>query len=131
MFALDAALDVWDDVDLAELRAKSLALTDLVLDYTDEHLAEFGVEAVTPREHHRRGSQVSLRMPAAYEVTQALIARRIIGDFRAPDLLRLGLAPLYLRYADVWRAMEQLRDVLASRAYDDAAYRRAATTAVT
>ena len=131
MLALDAALDVWDGVDLSDLRSKSLALTDLVLDYAATHLAEFGVEAVTPREHERRGSQVSLRMPSAYEVTQALIARQVVGDFRAPDLLRLGFAPLYLRYADVWEAMEQLRDVLATRAFDDAAYRRAATTAVT
>jgi kynureninase len=131
MFALDAALDVWDGVDLADLRAKSLALTDLVLDYAADHLAAYGVEAVTPREHRRRGSQVSLRMPAAYEVTQALIARGVIGDFRAPDLLRLGFAPLYLRYAEVWQAMQHLHDVLATRAYDDDAFRRAATTAVT
>lgn len=127
MLALDAALDVWDGVDIAALRAKSLALTDLVLDYTEAHLAAFGVEAVTPREPGRRGSQVSLRMPSAYEVTQALIARQVIGDFRAPDLLRLGCAPLYLRYRDVWDAMEQLREVLASRAFDEPAYRRTAT----
>jgi kynureninase len=131
MIALDAALDVWDGVDPAALRAKSLALTDLVLDYADEHLREFGVTAVTPREHGRRGSQVSLRMPSAYEVTQALIARRVVGDFRAPDLLRLGFAPLYLRYADAWEAMDQVRDVLATRAFDDARFRRAETAAVT
>jgi kynureninase len=64
-------------------------------------------------------------------VTQALIARGVIGDFRAPDLLRLGLAPLYLRFADVWQAMEQLRDVLATGAYDDPAFARSAATAVT
>lgn len=131
MVALDAALDVWDAVDLTQVRAKSLALTDLVLDYAAEHLAEYGVEAVTPREHARRGSQVSLRVPSAYEVTQALIARRVIGDFRAPDLVRLGLAPLYLRYAEVWQAMEHLRDVLVTGAHTDPSFRRAATTAVT
>ena len=131
MLALDAALDVWDGLDLGALRRKSLALTDLVLDYAAAHLTPFGVEAVTPREHARRGSQVSLRMPSAYEVTQALIARQIVGDFRAPDLLRLGFAPLYLRFTDVWQAMEQLLDVLETRAYADPAYRRAATAAVT
>jgi kynureninase len=131
MLALDAALDVWDGVDLDALRVKSLALTDLVLDYATNHLAEYGVKTITPREHSRRGSHVSLRMPSAYEVTQALIARGVVGDFRAPDLVRLGFAPLYLSHVEVWSAMEQLHDVLSSRAYADPAYARAATAAVT
>jgi kynureninase len=131
MLALDAALDVWDAVDLSAVRAKSLALAELVLGYAEERLRGYGVEPVTPRDPARRGSQVSLRLPAAYQVTQALIARGVIGDFRAPDLLRLGLAPLYLRFADVWQAMEQLGDVLATRAYDDPAFARSAATAVT
>jgi kynureninase len=124
MLALEAALDVWDGVELAAVRAKSLALTDLVIGYAERHLAGFGVEPVTPREHERRGSQVALRMPHAYEVTQALIARGVVGDFRAPDLLRLGFAPLYLGFAEVWGAMEVLGDVLASAAYRDPAYAR-------
>lgn len=131
MAALDAALDVWDGVDLADVRAKSLVLTDLVLDFASARLATHGVEAVTPREHERRGSQVSLRMPRAYEVTRALAARGVVGDFRAPDLLRLGFAPLYLSCTDVWRAMEVLEDVLATRAFDDPAYVRDAAAAVT
>jgi kynureninase len=124
MIALDAALDVWADVDLADVRTKSLALADAIIAYVDAHLP--GVEVVTPREHARRGSQVALRMPHAYEVCQALIARGVIGDFRAPDLLRLGLTPLYLSYADVLAAMELLRDVLTSRAYLDPAFARGA-----
>jgi kynureninase len=130
MLALDAALDVWDGVDLGALRAKSLALTDLVIGYADERLAEFGVDVATPREHDRRGSQVALRMPAAYEVTQALIARGVIGDFRAPDMLRLGFAALYLSYAAVWDAMDALREVLATGAHADPAFARG-TAAVT
>ena len=110
MLALEAALDVWDGVDWPTLRAKSLALTDLMIDFADRSAA--GCEVVTPREPERRGSQVALRLPHAYEVCQALIARGVIGDFRAPDLLRLGVAPLYLRFAHVWDAMEILRDVL-------------------
>ena len=78
-----------------------------------------GVEVVTPREPGRRGSQVALRMPHAYEVTQALIARGVIGDFRAPDLVRLGFAPLYLSYTQVWDAMEALRHVLAGEEWRD------------
>jgi kynureninase len=124
ILALDAALDVWNDVDLRAVRAKSVALADLVLDYADEVLTGYGVEAVTPRDPQRRGSQVSLRVPSAYEVTQALIACGVIGDFRAPDVLRLGLAPLYLRYADVWHAMDVLREVLDSKAYDDPRFGR-------
>jgi kynureninase len=131
MLALEAALRVWDDVDVADVRAKSLALTDLVLAYCEANLARFDVHAVTPREHDRRGSQVALRMPAAYEVCQALIARGVIGDFRAPDLLRLGLAASFLTYAEVWAAMEQLHDVLATGAYRDPAYRRAPDATVT
>ncbi|MCU1655987.1 MAG: kynU [Pseudonocardiales bacterium] len=131
MLALDAALDVWDGVDLAAVRAKSLALSDLVIGYADANLAAFGVEVVTRREHERRGSQAALRMPHAYEVTQALVARGVVGDFRAPDLLRLGLAPLYLSFADVWTAMETLRDVLATEAYRDPAFARGMDATVT
>ena len=75
MLALEAALTVWDNVSLDAVRAKSLALTDLVIAFADRELAGHGVEVVTPRDHERRGSQVSLRMPHAYEVCQALIAR--------------------------------------------------------
>jgi kynureninase len=129
MLGLAAALDVWDGVDLAAVRAKSLALTDLVIGYADALLPD--VEVVTPRTHGRRGSQVALRMANAYEVCQALIARGVIGDFRAPDLLRLGFTPLYLSFAQVWDAMEILRDVLSSKAYLDPAYARPAGAAVT
>jgi kynureninase len=125
MVALDAALDVFDGVGLDEVRAKSLALTGLVL----ELASALGIEAVTPHEPRRRGSQVSLRVPHAYEVTQALIARGVVGDFRAPDLLRLGFAPLYLRYVDVWDAIATLADVLSAEEWRNPAYAvRAAVT---
>jgi kynureninase len=122
MLALEAALDVWTGVDLADVRTKSLELTSLVIDFADAHLP--GVQVVTPREPGRRGSQVSLRTPHAYELCQALVARGVIGDFRAPDLLRLGLTPLYLSHVQVWDAMEVLRGVLESKAYLDPAYAR-------
>jgi kynureninase len=125
MRALDAALDVFDGVALADVRAKSLALTDMLLEFA----GWLGIESPTPREPARRGSQVALRLPGAYEVTQALIARGVIGDFRAPDLLRLGCAPLYLRYVDVWDALEVLREILETEAWRDPAYSaRAAVT---
>jgi kynureninase len=131
MLALDAALDVWDGVAIEHVRTKSLALTDLVIDFADTHLTEFGVDVVTPLDHASRGSQVALRMPHAYGVTQALIARGVVGDFRAPDILRLGFAALYLTFTEVWDAMQALREVLATSAYDDPAYARSASAPVT
>jgi kynureninase len=125
MRALDAALSVFDDLSMADVRAKSLALTAMVIDRADA----MGVATVTPHDPARRGSQVALQLPHAYEVTQALIARGVIGDFRAPDLLRLGFAPLYLRYVDVWDALDVLADVLTTEAWRDPTY--AARAAVT
>ncbi|MHA3703878.1 kynureninase [Jatrophihabitans sp. YIM 134969] len=119
MTALAAALTVFDGVDLDDLRAASLALTDQVIAFADAHLRGYGVEVVTPREHPRRGSQVALRMPEAHAVCATLIARGVIGDFRHPDLLRLGFTPLYVSSDDVDRAMTVLQEVLASGEYVD------------
>jgi kynureninase len=113
--ALDAALDVFDDIDMAQVRVKSLALTDLFIDLIDERLAD--MEVVTPREHDARGSQVSLRHPDGYPMMQALIARGVIGDFRAPDIMRFGFAPLYVQYVDVYDAVEELVRIVESGAW--------------
>lgn len=116
--ALDGALDVWDRVSMAEVRAKSVALTDLFIELVEARLP--GVfEIVTPREHRRRGSQVALRHPAAYGVVQASIERGVIGDFRDPDIARFGFTPLYLRFVDVFDAVEILADVMGTGAYLD------------
>ena len=129
MLALQAALTAFDGVDLADLRAKSLALSQLVIDFADRELSRFGVGTVTPSQADRRGSHVALRLPHAYQVCQALIARGVVGDFRAPDMLRLGLAPLYLRHVDVWDAMTHLRAVLADEEFTDPRFEiRAAVT---
>ena len=119
--ALDAALTVFDDVSPGDLRAQSLSLTDLFIDLVDARLP--GLEVVTPRDHGRRGSHVSLRHPAAYGIVQALIARGVVGDFRTPDIARFGLAPLYVRHVDVYDAVDQLAAVLESAEHERPEYR--------
>ncbi|GAA2810239.1 aminotransferase class V-fold PLP-dependent enzyme [Kribbella solani] len=109
--ALDAALDAFAGVEPAALRARSLSLTDYFIALVDDQCGT-SVEVVTPRDGHRRGSQVSLRHPAAYGVVQALIARGVVGDFRAPDIARFGFAALYLSHRDVLAAVEELAAVL-------------------
>ena len=114
--ALEAALDVWDHVDIEDLRARSLELGDLFI---------AGVEAAcpdltlaTPRTHAMRGSQVSFRHPEGYAIMQALISRGVIGDFRAPDILRFGFTPLYIGDADVAAAVSILSDIMKNRLWD-------------
>ncbi|MEV1006585.1 kynureninase [Streptomyces sp. NPDC049881] len=111
LLALDAALDVWDGVDITAVRAKSLALTDFFLDRVAAELPPGTVESVTPAEHARRGSQIALRHPDAAAVMERLIAAGVVGDFRPPDLLRFGFTPLYTSFADTLRAVRVLRRV--------------------
>lgn len=110
--ALDGAISLWDRVDMAELRRKSLALTGLFIDLVEEKCAGHGLELVTPRDPALRGSQVSFLCQGGFPVMQELIARGVVGDFRRPDLLRFGFAALYLTYRNVWDAAETLRQVL-------------------
>lgn len=104
---------------MAALRMKSLALTDLFITLVEQQCAGHGLDLVTPREHARRGSQVCLtRSDGAYAIVQALIARGVIGDFRAgdggthADILRFGVTPLYTGFEDIWHAVRHLREVL-------------------
>ncbi|RZM31766.1 MAG: aminotransferase class V-fold PLP-dependent enzyme, partial [Sphingomonas sp.] len=118
MTALDAALDLWDGIDMAALAAKSAALFTILADAG----AALGLDCVTPVDPAQRGSHISFRHPHAYAVTQALIARGVIGDFRDPDILRLGLTPLYLSHEDVWRAGDILREIIETRDWDRPIY---------
>ena len=127
--ALECGIDLIARADMAQLRAKSLALGDLFIERMEARCGEFGFELVSPREPALRGSQVSYAHPHGYEIVQALKAADVIGDFRAPDILRFGLTPLYLRYADMVEAAERLREICLTRAWDKPEYRtRAAVT---
>jgi kynureninase len=122
MLALEVAVDLWLRVDQEESRRKSMALGDLFIKRIDETCRDLGVEVVSPRDAEARGSQVSLRHKEGYRVMRALIDRGVIGDFRSPDLMRFGFAPLYTRYVDVFDAVRRLREVLSSRAWDRPEY---------
>jgi kynureninase len=122
MMALEVAIDLWLHVDQKEARRKSMALGDLFIKRVDETCRDLGVEVVSPRDAALRGSQVSLRHKDGYRVMRALIDRGVIGDFRTPDLMRLGFAPLYTRYVDVFDAVRLLCEVLSSRAWDRPEY---------
>lgn len=122
--ALEASLDIWDRIDMAALRARSIALTEAFI---------AGVEAAcpdlvlnSPRDPARRGSQVGFRHPQGYAVMQALIAAGVVGDFRAPDVLRFGFAPLYNDLDDVARAVEVLARILREGSWDAPHFHRKA-----
>ena len=126
--ALNAALDVFNGVDMYAVREKSVRLSSLFIQgvaLLDSHLE--GVTLPYSFEPEQRGSHVALRHPDAYAVTQALIARHVIIDFRAPDLMRFGFAPLYNRYYDVVIALDALLSIITSKTYQHPEYHQRAT----
>ncbi|MBA3282863.1 MAG: kynureninase, partial [Acidimicrobiia bacterium] len=125
LLALEAALTAFDGLDAAAVRAGSLSLTTFFLDVLDALLPT--IEVATPRQPDRRGSQVSLRHPQAYGVVQALIARRVVGDFREPDIVRFGFAPLYISHVAVLDAVLALVAVLDAGEHLDPTHARRST----
>ncbi|AHV93338.1 kynureninase [Bordetella holmesii] len=126
---VECGLDIAAQADMTDVRRKSLALSDLFIALVSQRCADHPLTLITPRSQARRGSHVSFRHPQGFAVMQALIARGVIGDYREPEVLRFGLTPLYVGYADVWDAVEILRDVLDTRAWDQPQFRqRAAVT---
>jgi kynureninase len=125
--ALEGALGVWDDIDLQQVRQKSELLSELFLARL-EALSSAGLSLASPREVSRRGSHIALTHPRGYELMQALIARGVIGDFRAPDIVRFAFTPLYQRYVDIWDAATILGEVLSTDLSRGAPVRRHAVT---
>lgn len=116
--ALDAALDIFADIDIAALEAKAKMLGDLFL----ARCAALNLESISPPPSKRRGGHVSVRFEHGYEVVQALIAQGVIGDFRQPDLMRFGFSPLFLGYRDVWDAASLLANILETEEWRAAKY---------
>ena len=116
--ALEVGVDMMLEADIGEIRAKSVALCELFIDLLEGRCGEFGFTLASPRDADRRGSQINIAHPEGYAIMQALIARGVIGDFRAPTILRFGFTPLYTRYVDIWDAAEILRDIMATGAWD-------------
>jgi kynureninase len=122
--ALDEALKLWTDVDLPALWRKSRALTDFFILAVETLAAGHGLRLASPRDATVRGSHVSFELDeGGFELMQALAARGVIGDFRAPTTVRFGFAPLYLRFADALAAADHIADILATRSWDDDRFR--------
>ncbi|GLS31745.1 Kynureninase [Mesorhizobium albiziae] len=122
--ALDAALDAWNGIDMADIRRASIGLTDLFIAEIEKRCPELSLNS--PRDGARRGSQVSFRHREGYAIMQALIARGLIGDFRAPDSIRFGFTPLYIGEAEVRAAVGIIEDVVNNRLWDAPDYRKKA-----
>lgn len=118
LLALDAALDAFDGLDLHQIRAKVESLTTLFVALADARLTRHGFSLGSPRDAKQRGAHIALSHPEGYAIMQAIIARGLIGDFRAPDVVRFGFAPLYTRHADVFDAVALIDDVMSTRAWD-------------
>jgi len=126
MACMAGALAVTEAAPRAALRAKSMALTGLFVDLVEQECAGMGFGLVSPTRAVERGSHVALSHSHAHAIVQALRAAGVVGDFRAPDLLRFGFAPLYTRYVDVWEAVQALRGVMREDAWDQPAYTKRA-----
>jgi kynureninase len=122
MIALETALEVFENVSMQDIRTKSIALTDLFIDLMQPLCLEFGFELVSPRESIRRGSQVSYAHKEGYAIMQALIAADVIGDFRAPNIVRFGFTPLYLQFADVQEAVQRLEVIMRENRWQEAQF---------
>ena len=121
MAALDAALDLWDDVSLHDIRTKSIELCELFIVEVEKRCPEFTL--ISPRDSAQRGSQVSFAFKHGYAVVQALVAEGVIGDFRAPNVMRFGFTPLYIDRDDVLKAVDILESIMRNKKWEQQQYK--------
>ncbi|MDG1709105.1 MAG: kynureninase, partial [Emcibacteraceae bacterium] len=120
----EVGLDVFLRADMNEIRKKSLKLCDLFIQLIKERLGGYGFEIVTPRDHAKRGSQVSISSKNGFPIMQAVIDAGVIGDFRAPDIMRFGFTPLYVSYVNVWDAIERLVKIMENDTWDQEKFKQ-------
>jgi kynureninase len=118
LLAMEAALEIPLEVGLARIRAKSENLSEYLISLFDDILRPLGFALGSPRETTQRGSHVTIRHPDGYRINRALIEEmEVLPDFREPDNIRLGIAPLYTSFVDIWHAVDRIRHVVETRAY--------------
>ena len=127
LVALESGVDLALGADLGLVRAKSVALSELLIELVESRCARHHIDVLSPRDPALRGSQVSLALPNAYEVGRALIERGVIGDFRPPNILRFGITPLYVGFLDILNAVLVLAEVLDTEAWDRPEFRERLT----
>jgi kynureninase len=117
MSALDAALDVWQDVDISQVREKSIALADVFIKLVQTHSCLSDFRLCSTENSSQRGSQLAFSHTDAFAICQALIEKGVIADFRAPNILRFGFTPLYTSFEEIWQAVAILAEVVKSQLY--------------
>ena len=118
MSLVECGVEIFLKTNMQTIRAKSLALTDLLIQLIDQECAQSDLTLITPLQHQHRGSHISLRHSHGYAIVQALIARGVIGDYREPEVIRFGVTPLYLSYTDIWYAVQHLKQVFLLKEWD-------------
>jgi kynureninase len=123
MSVLDAALNVFDKLDIRQLREKSIGLSELFISLLDHKGLLLQLPLISHFDGKQRGSQLSFEHPHAYSICQALIDHGVVSDFRAPDILRFGFTPLYTSFEDIWQAVELINKILVEESYKDGKYK--------
>lgn len=124
MGVLDAALDIFAGTEIEKISAKSIALSELFLTLMEQNKELTDLKLLSPRDANRRGSQLAFTHASAFAICQALIEQNIIADFRSPDILRIGISPLILRFEDIWLSVQALTEIMQKRLYEKASYQQ-------
>ena len=120
----EVGLDIFMRADMNDIRKKSLKLTDFFIQLIEERLGGYGFKLETPVDHEKRGSQVSISSENGFPIMQAIIDAGVIGDFRAPDIMRFGFTPLYVSYVNVWDAIDRIKKIMDQNTWDQPKYKQ-------